>query len=489
MVISLLGNLSVFLQTIWWVLGKNSNLPTTIFVTNRRRTTRAAFLINMKKTKLPFLPVALAALTIGFGACGSDTEYTSNVDTHDCVVTAMTLGTLKRHVPVTKDSTYTITLNGGYYPLYIDQLNSRIYNADSLPVGTDVSRVTFSTLTSSGVLTIKSLSSGQDTLFASTDSTDFTSPRLLTANAYDGVAKKTYTVTLNVHKEEADSFVWKSMALTDQHLRGLEGNIHALGRADNSLLVYGQKNGAPTVVTVDSLGNTDSQALPTGFQSNSVVASSGKDDFYALTTSGFSRSTDGITWTALNASEQPDLLLAVGSKGIYALKNGAFCSSTDGGETWHSDAADEPARLPAYNIAGAVKASRTDSQMECIIVVGQDAQKKPVVWVKNVDLTGINTFDWYCLPEIIGQAQANLPTVLDPSLFTYDNTLWLLGQKADGTLAPIYLSQDNGRTWDVPGKHVKNPLENLAGKAAVASGTATPDQHVWEPCGADATTV
>lgn len=180
-------------------------------LTNRRAALQTALLyINMKNLKLALLPVLLAMLTMGFGACSSDMEYTSNVDTHDCALTKITLGTLKRTLQVTADSTYTITLNGGYYPLTIDQVNNRIYNVDSLPVGTDVAHVTFATLTSSGVTTIKSLTTGQDTLFATTDSTDFTVPRMLTVNAYDGLAKKHYEVKINVHKEEADSFVWKT---------------------------------------------------------------------------------------------------------------------------------------------------------------------------------------------------------------------------------------------------------------------------------------
>ena len=177
----------------------------------------------MKNLKLALLPVLLAMLTMGFGACSSDMEYTSNVDTHDCALTKITLGTLKRTLQVTADSTYTITLNGGYYPLTIDQVNNRIYNVDSLPVGTDVAHVTFATLTSSGVTTIKSLTTGQDTLFATTDSTDFTVPRMLTVNAYDGLAKKHYEVKINVHKEEADSFVWKNVVDANSQFAALQG--------------------------------------------------------------------------------------------------------------------------------------------------------------------------------------------------------------------------------------------------------------------------
>lgn len=161
------------------------------------------------------------------------------------------------------------------------------------------------------------------------------------------------------------------------------------------------------------------------------------------------------------------------------MKDGTFCSSANGGQTWQADEADEPDSLPVKNLAGTVNVSRTDSRMEHIIVVGQTQKGKPIVWKRDIDLTGTNVFGWYCLPEITGQQHANLPFVSNPALFTYDNTLWLLGQQADNTLAPIYVSQDNGRTWDVPGKHVRNPLAHLVGKAAAVSGTTTPNNFIW----------
>ena len=66
----------------------------------------------MKNLKLALLPVLLAMLTMGFGACSSDMEYTSNVDTHDCALTKITLGTLKRTLQVTADSVKPESLEG-----------------------------------------------------------------------------------------------------------------------------------------------------------------------------------------------------------------------------------------------------------------------------------------------------------------------------------------------------------------------------------------
>lgn len=433
----------------------------------------------MKKTKFALLPLILAVLTMGFGACSSDAEYTDNTDTHDCVLTKITLGTLKRNIQVTKDSVYTVTLNGGYYPLTIDQNNNRIYNVDSLPVGTDVKHVTFATLTTTGVATIRSLATDKDTLFSSTDSTDFSVLRYVTVNAYDGLAKKTYEVDIRVHQEEADSFVWKNVQAGNAVLKQFEGNHRSLGRADSALLVFGQIEGQPQVVTIAPSGSISKHALPTGFEVISVVANPGQTVFYALISGSLSRSSNGIDWENVEAANVPSQLLAVGSTGLYGLKDGAFYSSTDGGKTWQADGADEMDKVPASNVAGAVTTLRTDNRMESVIVVGQLQNGRSVVWIRNIDLTGVNSFDWYCLPEIIGQEHANLATINAPSLFTYDNALWIVGHTAENTLSPLYISQDNGRTWSVPTKHVKNPLASLIGQAATASGAATANNFVW----------
>ena len=441
----------------------------------------------MKKTKLVLLPALLAMLSIGLGACSSESEYTSNVDTHDCAITKITLGTLKRTLQITPDSSYTVTVNGAYYPLYIDQVNNRIYNADSLPTGTDVAHVTFAALTSSGVTTIKSLSSKQDTLFATTDSTDFTTPRELTVNAYDGLAKKRYEVKINVHREEADSFVWKNVLSNNSQLKALQGEHRAFGRADSTLLVFGQTTDGPVAMTIDRENRIQTTTLPEGFNAGSVIADLSQTNFYALTANGLYHSANGLTWEAISTTNTPDALLAAGTNGLYGMKNGAFCSSTDGGHSWQADEADETAKLPVKNMAGTVNVSRTDGKMESIIVVGQyehtadngDKAYKPIVWVRDIDLTGVNTFGWYCLPEITGQTQANLPAISAPTLFTYDNALWLLGKTNNNTLAPIYISQDNGRTWDLPGKHVRNPLQTLLGQAANISGATTANGFIW----------
>ena len=83
----------------------------------------------------------------------------------DTAITAFTLGKLSLRVDSTtkdgkKDSVYHRKLDAKNYVFYIDQINKRVYNLDSLPYGVNQKKIvgTFSTR-NGGVVALKSLTS------------------------------------------------------------------------------------------------------------------------------------------------------------------------------------------------------------------------------------------------------------------------------------------------------------------------------------------
>lgn len=99
----------------------------------------------------------------------------------------------------------------------VDLANARIYNADSLPMGTNVKRLVPVIKVVDGVsaLTIAAKNfHGNDTVFDyltnSSDSINFSEPVVLTLTSPDGLVKRDYTVNVNVHKTVADSLQWES---------------------------------------------------------------------------------------------------------------------------------------------------------------------------------------------------------------------------------------------------------------------------------------
>ena len=430
----------------------------------------------MKSIRFTSWPALVLPLLILAASCSSESTFETDV-TNDCLITAATMGGLKRTVTqknaACKDTTYVVNLTGALYPLYIDQLNNRIYNADSLPVGTHVEKTVFSAFNATGTVLIKSLHTDADTMFVMTDSTDCSVPRQLTVYSSDGLSRRTYRLEVNLHKEEGDSFRWNRMCTAQPELARLAG-AHRTLAADGRLLVFGTAEGQPRLLqcSADAPAEWSSTPLPPDFDVRSVQRFDGR--FFALVGGKVCASADGSEWTPTGSALAPDALVAAGSRELFAVADGQFYSSADG-VTWTADEADRTDQLPAGKATGTCVPSATDPLMEDIVVAGLNAEGTPVVWRRNIDLTGTNTFGWYYLPAIPDYAY-NCPALTAATVVTYDGGTVMTGLDGAGNVAPLYWSQDNGRTW-VPDE-LTNPL--TAGSGATSLSAATDeDGFLW----------
>jgi len=148
--------------------------------------------------------VLLSAVAV-FASCLSS----SNNDVtlyDDAVITAFSLGNVNKY-----DSVGTKTIfSGSAYTFHIDQVKREIFNTDSLPVGSDASKILCSITTrNSGVILIKSLISDSLFYYNSTDSIDFSQPREFWIYPTDGTGYTRYKVSVNVHQQNANDFVWQ----------------------------------------------------------------------------------------------------------------------------------------------------------------------------------------------------------------------------------------------------------------------------------------
>ena len=95
----------------------------------------------------------------------------------------------------------------------IDQINGQIFNADSLPYGTEMKYKvtgTISYVNSSVVngMEVFQLATGDTVLWNGSDSLDFSQPIIFKVNAYDGMTNKVYRAWINIHQVQPDSMVW-----------------------------------------------------------------------------------------------------------------------------------------------------------------------------------------------------------------------------------------------------------------------------------------
>ncbi|MBQ2130329.1 MAG: hypothetical protein II431_03210, partial [Prevotella sp.] len=138
----------------------------------------------------------------------------------DTAITSFSLGTLNRYIQTTTkagvDTVIKTTLNAGSYKFNIDQRNRVIYNPDSLPKGVDATKVVINmTSKNSGALFINKRTKDKmrDSLvyYSSNDSLDFTQPLEIRAFNNSGTAYRSYRVSVNVHKEDANVLNWQSV--------------------------------------------------------------------------------------------------------------------------------------------------------------------------------------------------------------------------------------------------------------------------------------
>ena len=170
----------------------------------------------MRRIIRPF--VILFSSLILTVSCLSD-DSASYIYYSDTAITSFSLGTLNRTMwtksSTGADSSYVEEIDGSDYHFYIDQAGRRIYNPDSLPVGTDAAHVICNIGSKNGgtvVIAYKD-TEGADSLayYSSSDSIDFSEPLDFRVYANDGMNFRTYKISVNVHKEDPDSFTWQRM--------------------------------------------------------------------------------------------------------------------------------------------------------------------------------------------------------------------------------------------------------------------------------------
>lgn len=410
-------------------------------------------------TKIHSLCVLATVLfSVVFAGCKSDSEVDA-ASNSECAVTAVTMATLNRYLPtVTSDgkkTTTKVTVTGSNYPMSIDHLQSRIYNVDSLPAGTDVSRVAFSAFSTSATPMIRSLITLQDSTFVMTDSTDCRKERLITVYAADGMTTHTYKLQVNVHKEWDDTVRWKRICDNEAYLAAL--NVRRAFGTDDRLYVFGNEGTQPVVLTTPL--QTPLAWTRTGVGNGSIntqtIVRCGTS-FYALANGLVQESTDGVNWQALTATMPEGItafkaLAVAGSKTIVAVADEGFFSLDTSGDKWEKDAADDVSKMPATDICGVCIPMTGDKNFENLVIVGK-RDGKTVVWQRTIDLTGRQSYAW----NYVENAETTGVEALESSSAAgYDAGILMAGKASDGKFGDLYISYDKGLTWSK--KVIKRP--------------------------------
>lgn len=428
--------------------------------------------------KKPIAFVVMSALALTFlASCGDDNK--SSELSSDCAINAIVLGNLSRiyhtYLDNGKDTSYSITVPGAAYPLHIDQINRRIFNSDSLPVGTAVNKVYFTTFSADGIVSYR-LESGKDTLYSTKDTLDFTSPRIFTIFASDGSGSRSYTIDIKIHNADPDAYSWVAASPADNDVAKLE-SMRMIAK-DGQLYLWGSKNGTNVVMTRKTgegvaLWTKKDISGTDGLQTKSINLFNGK--FVAISESGLVESENGADWTETATSLVPDRILAVDEE-LYITVSGKIYSSSDL-KSWKEEKADNStAFLPTGNIYSAVLPAVNNPNIENIVCVGY-LDGKTETWKKEMNKVYPEDNAWSYYPTT-EETPRTLPYLKGFNMMKYDGKLFCAG--INGDTVNVYTSADGARAW----KKVKVPtmVPAQTGKPTEIFMTPDDDNHIWLVC-------
>lgn len=246
----------------------------------------------IRKTAIALI---VGTLTGVVASCNSNSDDETLVLPTSAQVTAFSM---------TANSKVMVGLDSVYFS--IDQLNCRIFNADSLPMGTDVTHlIPKLTVSSASIVEFHVSRPGlSDTIYNfidhPTDSIDFSNPVRLRVVSLDGQSTATYNVKVNVHTVPSDTLLWSRLerqSLPSQFNVVTDGTVAHTADRYYSLTYY---DGRYSLASAADPAGTWSYATPSfGFTPNLQSFNATDDALYVLDGDGkLYTSADGTAWTA-----------------------------------------------------------------------------------------------------------------------------------------------------------------------------------------------
>ncbi len=435
--------------------------------------------------KIVYAIISFLAIPFLFSACLNDENTTIEYGS-DALVTAFSINDIETKVPSKtasgKDTTLIITMSDSVN-FIINQNENRIYNNDSLPVGTDITKVSVNFSIIGYAVTYTK--NQKDTLWTSADSLDFTNPVQFKVYAYDGTTRS-YTAQINVHRQEPDSLVWNQLQGTNFNIGNnmlqkavfFQNNIYVFAANDNQVLVTytnmtdGHRWHAPEAINIDGADYT------------SVIAF--KNQLYLLAQNKLYTSTDGISWKAVETDRTFTQLFATSSTHLYGISNKKIVQSEDG-INWPSaekniELQDATDYFPSQNVTYLAKPLSTNSEIERLMVIGTRetaSDTTAVVWTKLS-----NEKEWSRYKQSLDNGYG-CPKLHHLAVIHYDNHIYAFGGKKDfQTGRPVkafdtlYRSTDNGITWKPTTRMVKLD-KSFMERTESFSYTLDSDNYIW----------
>lgn len=404
--------------------------------------------------------MAMAAIT----ACNKDTDSDSTdySPSSSVAVTSMTLKGTSNTGVVLDSVFFSIDLDGRV-----------IANADSLPKGTDISKlvpvITFPSSVSSAKITMTGGQRGDlETNYRTnpSDSIDFTGRVVLSLTAEDGVTSRSYLLKVNVHTVESDTLAWDRLATSPLPSRlAMPVAQKTVKYAGKAVCLIQESDGSYTLAQSETPAlnawTHSTPALPDGPLIGTLTAAD--NALYILASDGsLHSSADGVTWTSTGAvwtsitGGYGDVVL-----GIRAGSDGALHT------TWpRTTDIPEVAVSSAFPVSGQTAFGLFTSKW-ADYPIGFLTGGRLADGTISHDTWAFDGTQWAVITE--NPAPALEGAVLVPyynllnsstSWVKKEYAVWMLlgGTKPDGTLnREVWITYDNGANWRKADQHLQLP--------------------------------
>ena len=423
--------------------------------------------------------VSLSSL-VPFTSCNKDDDdddvYTYSTSEQTTLITGFALQA---------DAEVLASLDSVHFTVDYDR--GLIYNADSLPVGTDITglkvTVNFLNTVSSAVFKITGATSQADTTIEYTSSMskklDFTGTTVLTVTSADESQVKDYEIRVLVHQVNPDLLVWPQQWRRD--LPGYDPNAsgHKAVKQGDVYRIMTCKGTECSLLTASSpnQGTWEKQTLNLPFTPQVSSFTATDDALFVLAQDGtLYTSADGAAWTTCGVTWY-SVLGAYGGRilGVVAGSDGYYHD-----EYPHRDGFTASRVEDGFPVSHSSSMIQTDNtwtvSQQAMVVGGIDSQGN-----LTSDVWGFDGMKW---GRINNSHSHSLPALADATLFSYytykalpgvrrygRQQTWFVmgGRKADGTLnGKIYLSNTQGIVWAEADSTIAQPdnMPNFYGAQA-----------------------
>lgn len=419
------------------------------------------------KKILPLLHCFALLLVLGIGAVVSgcnkkddepDSEYNAS---ESVAITAFTLSADRKVMPKLDSVFFSIDLDHGV-----------VYNADSLPKGTNVGKlvpkITYPNTVASAVIEMKG---GQvregtvDYFNNANDSIDFTGEVKLTLATANNTVSKTYTLKVNVHKEVPDTMYWDKVGAVDLPSRMASPKAQkTVNFKGGALTIIEENDGSLTTATATDVfsANWTKVALNLPFSPQLESLTSSKDNtlYLADDAGNLYSSADGLVWEKLTSGWNAiigmygDTLLGIqgtgGARTMTCWPEGVFADMA------------LPEGFPQSGFSAPIEFTNRWTPYPTIVLFGgypYAANGKSPAWAFDgsqwVDISEI------ALPAMSGLSVVNYYSFLKSSsgqTKEFEVYLAFGGKLASGSInRTVYVSYDFGINWQKAPEYLQLP--------------------------------